>query len=145
MRERKTEDYTDILYHAHHVSARHTPMPLSDRAAQFSPFAALTGYGEAVEETARFVGEKRELDESGIRQLDAVLRSLAPGDEVTAEYFVPDGRKLGGFYTSVRGRVKKIDEQKQVLFLENQRICFEDILSLEISNIELKHNEGSTR
>ena len=126
-----TGDYGDIIDRPRHVSKNHPPMPLLDRAAQFAPFAALTGYGDAVEETARFVEEKPELDESRVSQLDAVLRELVPGDTVTVEYFLPDGKKPGGRLVTAAGRVKSVDRLGAALILEDGSVPFEDIYSLE--------------
>jgi len=128
--------YDDIIELPHHVSDRHPQMPLSDRAAQFSPFAALTGYDAAVEETARWTEEKRELTEEQKLILSARLRELqdairsAPA--VTVLFFVPDARKAGGSYRTLQGRVKKIDEYSGLLELtDGTLIPFEDILGLE--------------
>ena len=121
------DDYADILDRPHHVSRVHPPMSLLDRAAQFSPFAALTGYGDAVEETARYVDRKRVPDEESVLRIDEVLRGLAPGDDVTVEYFRPDVRKSGGVYRTVTGRVKKADPRKGELVLEDRSIPFGDI------------------
>jgi len=128
--------YDDIIELPHHVSDRHPQMPLSDRAAQFSPFAALTGYDAAVEETARWTEEKRELTEeqklilsARLRELQGAIRS-APA--VTVLFFVPDARKAGGSYQTLQGRVKKIDEYSGLLELtDGTLIPFEDILGLE--------------
>ena len=91
-----TDSYEDILHLPHHVSAKRRRMSNAERAAQFSPFAALTSYGEAVEETARLTQEKLELDESAKAEINDQLLWLAqhirelPGVRVT--YFVPDER-----------------------------------------------------
>ena len=125
------DDYADIIDPPHHVSKKHPQMPLIDRAAQFSPFAALSGYGESVEETARYVEEKLTLDESKIEQIDAVLQKLNPGDTVTVIYFLPDRKKLGGSYETITGTVKKIDKQNGQLVLEEKAIPFENIFAFE--------------
>ena len=124
--------YDDIIRLPHHVSEKHPQMALSDRAAQFSPFAALTGYEAAVDEAARLTDEKIELSEDRIAAIDALLASLQPGDAVSAVYFVPDKRKAGGAYLSVSGSVKKIDSIGGVLSLtDGESIPFEDIFTLE--------------
>ena len=88
--------YDDIIHLPHHVSQNHPQMPLRDRAAQFAPFAALTGYEAVVGETARLTASKRELDaqeaEELNRQLAVVIEHLSERPEVTVEYFVPDER-----------------------------------------------------
>ena len=113
--------YDDILNLPHHVSASRPHMPAADRAAQFAPFAALTGYGEAVAETARLTEEWVELDEDAIALLDGRLREirdkLAEQPVVTVRYFVPDPRKSGGAYRTQTGRVRKIDGFKGILVL----------------------------
>ena len=91
--------YDDIIHLPHHVSQNHPQMPMLDRAAQFAPFAALTGYEAAVGETARLTAERRELDpqeaEELNRRLAALIARLPERPEVTVEYFVPDDRKAG--------------------------------------------------
>ena len=91
--------YADIIDLPHHVSRNHPQMSMHDRAAQFAPFAALTGYETEVGETARLTAVKRELDEQEAeelnRQLAAIISHLSEHPEVTVEYFVPDDRKAG--------------------------------------------------
>ena len=97
----------DIIHLPHHVSQNHPQMPLRDRAAQFAPFAALTGYEAAVGETARLTAERRELDAQEAAELNRRLTDLAARlkdrPEVTIEYFVPDERKAGGANCDFRG------------------------------------------
>ena len=92
--------YADIIHLPHHVSQNHPQMPMLDRAAQFAPFAALTGYEAAVGETARLTAERRELDaqeaEELNRRLAALIANLPERPDATIEYFVPDDRKSGG-------------------------------------------------
>lgn len=124
--------YDDIIHLPRHVSEKHPQMPLSDRAAQFSPFAALTGYEAAVDETARLTDEKIELSEDRIAAISGLLASLQPGDAVSAEYFVPDRRKSGGAYLTVTGTVKRIDGvQGALLLTDGTSISFEDIFTME--------------
>ena len=102
-------------------------MPLADRAAQFAPFAALTGHEDAVRETARLTDSRVELDEGQREQLDQRLSLLLqamgenPGlePEVTITYFKPDEKKAGGAYVSVYGQVKKVDEYRRVILLKD--------------------------
>lgn len=107
------QDYEDILHLPHHVSAEHPQMSIADRAAQFSPFAALTGYDAAVQETARLTEEQLELDENQKAVLNRKLLFLQerleehPVVEIT--YFQPDEWKAGGHYVTVSGNIKKID------------------------------------
>lgn len=102
--------YEDIINLPHHVSERHARMSMLDRVAQFSPFAALTGYDAAIEETARLTDAKIELDESEKDLLNKRLReALASGTHVRISYFLPDERKVGGAYVCITGKVKKLD------------------------------------
>ena len=105
-------------------------MSISDRAAQFSPFAALTGYGDAVEETARYVEARPIPDEEQIHAVDAVLRTLRPGDTVTVCHFVPDRRKPGGAFTVRTDAVTGVDVFGRTLRLRGFRIAFDDIFSI---------------
>lgn len=111
--------YDDIIGLSRPVSTRHIPMSRYDRAAQFSPFAALTGYDGVIEETARLTDRQVELDEGGKAELDEKLREIqehiADMPQITVTYFREDGRKDGGAYITVSGRVKKIDQYSQTL------------------------------
>ena len=129
--------YDDIINLPHHVSVTHPHMPMLDRAAQFMPFRALTGYEDAVQETARLTEEKPELTEDEKALLDVRLQNLAEGiagqPGVTLTYFQPDQKKAGGAYVSVTGRLKKIDDAAGVLILTGgERILIEDILDIQI-------------
>lgn len=128
--------YDDILHLPHHVSDKHPPMSMIDRAAQFSPFAALTGYDAAIDETARWTDARRELTEEQQQHIGALLHTLKNREkdltEVMVTYFVQDRKKPGGSYLTVRGQLKKIDEHAGVLTLrDGMSIPFDDILSLE--------------
>lgn len=131
--------YDDIINLPHPVSKTHAPMPRAQRAAQFSPFAALTGYDDAVRETARLTETRVELDRDALDALDRTLHALEEriaADKVRPEaqirYFVPDERKAGGRYVILRGAVKKIDEYSGVLLLtDGKKIPLGDILSIE--------------
>ena len=128
--------YDDILYLPHPVSARHPQMPLADRAAQFSPFAALTGHEAAIRETARLTKERVELDESRKEILDERLQmireNLSEKPEVTFTYFQPDERKSGGAYLTVTGRVKKMDGYERRILLEDGTIVpLEELIDIE--------------
>ncbi len=127
--------YDDIIHLTHHVSQNHPQMPLRDRAAQFAPFAALTGYEAAVGETARLTTERRELDAQGAAELNRRLTDLAARlkdrPEVTIEYFVPDNRKAGGVYVTVAGRVRNISVSERLLVMEDgAAIPMEDVASV---------------
>ena len=131
--------YDDIMDLPHHVSLSHTSMPVSDRAAQFLPFAALTGYDAAIQEAARLTDERAELAEDRSAVLDEQLLQLeaqAEGHpEVTITFFVPDERKRGGAYRTVSGLLKKFDRYEGILILaDGTRISAEDII--EIAEID---------
>ena len=128
-------NYDDIIHLPHPTSERHVRMPMIDRAAQFSPFAALTGFDDAIEETGRLTQFKIQLDESAIAELDRTLGELAGciGDqpEVTVTHFEQDVRKSGGAYVKFRGKLKKIDEYtRRLIFTDGTAIYIDDILSL---------------
>ena len=126
--------YGDILGLPHHVSGTRPPMPTADRAAQFAPFAALTGHQAAIEEAARVTDVRMELDEEMKEQLSVKLQKIVsePGRRIRIVYYVPDGRKSGGSYKTKIGMVKKIDEYQKILVLEDgSRIPFEDISEIE--------------
>ena len=122
--------YEDIINLPHHVSSTRPRMPMADRAAQFSSFQALSGYGDAVKETARLTGQRIELDESAKAVLDEKLRLERPEAEIT--YFLPDKKKAGGEDVTAAGRVKKLDAVAQELVMVNgQTIPIADIVEAE--------------
>ncbi len=128
--------YDDIIDHPHYQSKVRPHMSMTDRAAQFSPFAALVGYGDAVAETQRLTDERIILDESVIEEIDRKLREIdenaAFQPYVTITYFVPDPLKSGGAYLPVSGNVKKIDKiEKLVILTDGTRIPIEDIFDIE--------------
>ena len=131
-------NYDDIIHLPHHRSKKHAPMPLIDRAAQFSPFAALTGHDAAIKETARLTDRKIELDEYEIAVLDEKLQKIKEQlkvyPAVTLTYFQPDIRKDGGEYVTVTERVKKIDEYAKAMIMEDgTRILIEDIIEIVLN------------
>ena len=133
------EKYKDMLYMDRPVSKRHNPMPIENRAAQFAPFAALTGYDDAVEETARLTTKKIELGEEKKAELDIALSRLLSvisekgSAQVSVTYFVPDKSKAGGEYVSSVFDVKKVDNIKRVLVLmDKSTIDIDDILNIEV-------------
>ena len=134
--------YDDIIHLPHHVSQNHPQMPMLDRAAQFAPFAALTGYEATVGETARLTAERRELDAQGAeelnRRLAALIARLPDRPEATVEYFVPDDRKAGGAYVSVTGRVRHISVPEKTLVMEDGTvISLDDVVSLTDEDLNL--------
>jgi len=134
--------YDDIIHLPHHVSRNHPQMPMLDRAAQFAPFAALTGYEAAVGETARLTAERRELDPQEAAELNHRLTDLAARlkdrPEVTIEYFVPDDRKAGGAYVTITGRVRHISVSERLLVMEDGTVIpLDDIVSLTGGDLNL--------
>lgn len=129
--------YDDIIDLPHPVSQRHPQMPLADRAAQFSPFAALTGLDAALQETARLTDQRITLDEYEQAGLDKTLQALReaapqhPAVQIT--YFQPDTRKVGGQYVTSVGHVKRIAEYEQQLILtEGTSIPLAEIIAAAI-------------
>lgn len=118
-----TGKYNDIIHLPHHVSKTRRRMTMAERAAQFSPFAALVGYDDEVKETARLTDSKVELDEYEIAAIDVKLQvireKLSEKPEVEITYFKPDRKKSGGAYATVSGRVKKIDSVAGVVVMED--------------------------
>lgn len=109
-----------------------------DRAAQFSPFAALTGYGDVIKETARLTDRKPELSDSEKAELDYKLKMACDYPEkkptVTITYFVPNPKKAGGSYHTISGQIKKIDDyEKEVVLLDKSRIDIDCILEILLS------------
>ena len=130
-------NYDDIIALPHPEPRTHPRMSLHDRAAQFSPFAALTGHSAAIAETGRLTDSRITLDESEMARVDAELQhlqELLPSrPTVSITYFVPDERKAGGSYQTVTGTVRRIDTVNSVLLLTDQRaIPIPDILDVAI-------------
>lgn len=129
------EKYKDMLHLPHPVSATHPRMSLQNRAAQFSPFAALTGYDDALKETARLTDRFIELDEDRKQEIDRQIGYLQQhrGEAVTVKitYFVPDARKDGGAYNTLEGCVQKIDENSRSLRIQGTEIPVEKIYEID--------------
>ncbi len=128
-------EYEDILYLPHHVSKTRARMSQADRAAQFSPFAALTGYDAAVAETARVTCDRVELSEDARMELNEMLNGLArrlgEGPRAAVTHFVPDERKAGGSYVVTEGVVRRIYSQEGYLVMEGGlEISFRDIIGI---------------
>lgn len=126
----RKNSYEDMLYLPHPNSKTHPRMSRENRAAQFAPFAALTGHADAVEETARLTQERMELTEDRKEQIDRVLQNIKLQDTVVAVYFLPDILKEGGSYQTVSGKVEKIKEGK--LNVSGTEIPIEELFSLEM-------------
>lgn len=121
--------YDDIINMDRPVSKRHPPMPRANRAAQFAPFAALTGYEAVIEEAARLTARQIELDEDAKAEINRVLVELAartdpPGEPVQVEltWFEPDGLKLGGAYRTETVALRRVDRTYRLLELSDRRL-----------------------
>lgn len=133
-------NYDDIINLPHHVSASRPQMPMSDRAAQFSPFAALTGYDAAIKETGRLTDAKIELDDEGLNDLNMkfqlLLEHLDDEPEVKITYFKADEKKAGGVYLEAIGIVKKLDDFERLITMQDgAKIPMDDILDIDFSNL----------
>ena len=129
------DNYEDIIDLPHHTSKKHPRMSLEARSAQFAPFAALTGYDELLIETARLTNERIEIDETIKAILDSKLliikENLKNMPLITFIYFVCDSKKEGGKYVTVTGNVRKIDEYRNVLVLEDKtEIPVNDVIDI---------------
>ena len=117
------EDYSDIINLPHHESRNHPQMPMEARAAQFAPFAALTGYDAVIHETARLTDRQVELDVYDNERLNRIFLELMDSLEkhpvVAVSYFKPDEHKAGGAYMTVSGKLKKIDTYEQIMKMED--------------------------
>lgn len=127
--------YDEIINLPHHISKTRPQMPMSDRAAQFAPFAALTGYDSAIKETGRLTDERIELDEEALtalnRKYQLLMDTLDDAPEVTIIYFQPDERKAGGQYVSATGTVKKVDTfGRRILLQDGTRIPLDSVYDL---------------
>ncbi len=133
-------DYDDII-DLPRPKSKHEPMPMSDRAAQFSPFAALTGYEDAIDETARLTDARVELAESAVEELERRLNDLAARiserPEITVAYFVPDTRKEGGAYVTHTGALKRIDEvERELVFEDGTRVGKDEAAWIDRKEVE---------
>lgn len=141
-------NYDDIIDLPHHVSATRPQMSMMDRAAQFSPFAALTGYDAAIKETARLTDQKIDLDDYEKEEINdkiqLITEHLGEDFEVVITYFQPDSRKAGGAYVDAVGIVKKIDEYDRVIILQDgKKIPIDDILDIDMSGSESKRRSAN--
>ena len=128
--------YEEIMKHPHHVSKTRPQMPMSDRAAQFAPFAALTGYDAAIKETGRLTDERIELDEEALTALDMkyqlLMDAFDDAPEVTITYFQPGERNAGGKYISATRAVKKVDDIERLITMQDgTKIPMDDVLSID--------------
>lgn len=141
--------YDDIINLPRPVSKTRPQMPISDRAAQFSPFAALTGHSTAIDETARLTDQRIELDE-GVKlalndKLQIIVERISEQPEIQITYFQPDEKKNGGAYITATGPVEKIDQYRRMVVLTDGTAVFADeIISIEGKIFEAAGREAKT-
>ncbi len=128
--------YDEIINLPHHVSKTHPQMPMQDRAAQFAPFAALSGYDEAIRETGRLTEDKIEPGENCLNELNRKILWLCEHinecPEITFTYFQADARKTGGKYLRITGRIKKMDTFERTILLQNgAKLSLDSILDMD--------------
>lgn len=130
-----TDKYDDIINMPHHVSKTHPQMSLEARSAQFAPFAALTGYGDVINETGRLTNEKIEIDDELKEILNEEIMKikgkLSERLTVSFTYFIPDEKKNGGKYVTVKGIVKKVNDNS-IILEDKTEILIEDIIDITI-------------
>jgi uncharacterized protein (UPF0248 family) len=141
-----TGEYEDIINLPRHVSKKRPPMAVIDRAAQFSPFAALTGYDAAIKETARLTDERIELDEytkdALNDRLQIILERIKEQPEIAITYFQPDIMKSGGSYVTAASAAKKIDEHKRIVIMtDGTNIPIDEIVGIEGAIFEALNNQ----
>ena len=137
-----TREYDDIINLPRHISKNRQAMSNKDRAAQFSPFAALTGHYEEVREAARVTEERVELDEymkeSLNYELQILANNIAKQPEINITYFKPDDKKEGGSYITIKGKLKKINQYKKYILLnEDIVIPIKEIIKIDSKIMEI--------
>ena len=130
-------NYDDIIDLPHHVSKKHKQMSIMNRAAQFAPFAALTGYDDEIKETARLTDKKIEIDDNKIDiinyQLQLIQSKIKDKPCVYIKYFIPDTKKSGGKYETLNKNVKRIDEYNQeIIFIDKTKVLINNIIDIKI-------------
>ncbi len=131
-----TSIYDDMVHLPHHISGTHPHMEIIDRAAQFSPFAALTGHDAAIKETARLTNKRIELDEHEkdvvSERLQIIADNIKEEPRIEVTYFQPDGKKDGGAYVTVTMRVKKVDlYMRNLIMMDGNLIPIDDIINID--------------
>ena len=134
---KSTSRYDDIIHLPHPTSKKHARKPMADRAAQFSPFAALTGYDEAIDETARLTDQKLtpgEEEQAALNEMVQHLCEIAPArPTITVTHFVADQRKAGGRYIQTGGQLRRLDLTARTLsFVHGTTIRIDDILHIQL-------------
>ena len=129
-----TDQYDDIIHLPHHISSPRPRMSGIDRAAQFSPFAALTGYDASIKESARLTDARIELDDSQKEEIGEKLRLVTgqPDAEIKITYFLPDTKKTGGKYVLAAGTVKKVDEYERMIIMgDGKQIPIDEVIDVD--------------
>lgn len=134
--------YDDIINMPHHVSTKHPRLSMEQRAAQFAPFAALSGFEAAIDETSRITEDRIELNEEEKLKIDDILQKLkneiSERPKITITYFVPDIRKSGGEYLTKIGNLKRIDEFRQVIIFEDKtEIPINEVVEIKLAYVDL--------
>ena len=137
MRKQRTDTYEDMIHLPHPVSKKHSQMPIRDRAAQFAPFAALTGHREAIQEAQRQIDQLKILDENrnmlNNERLQEILLHISEQPRIRVTYFQPDERKHGGAYRTLIMNLKKIDEyNRRLICSDHSWIPLDDIYEIEL-------------
>ncbi len=130
-------EYDDIINLPHHQSVKRPHMNSHQRAAQFAPFAALTGYDAAIDETARLTSEKLELSEEQQeylnQQIQLLIECILKKPQVEITYFVSDERKSGGEYITITGNVRRIDDHnREIVFTDGLTVKIDDVWNIKI-------------
>lgn len=131
------DNYDDIINLKYSKSTRHLPMSLYTRAAQFAPFAALTGYDNAIDEEGRIVEERiniaDEIKNEVNENLQIIMENIDTHPDIEITYFVPDSKKVGGVYRTVSDNIRRIDDVNKIIYLYNKmEININDIIEIKI-------------
>ena len=130
-----SNNYDDIINLSRPISKKHKPMSLESRAAQFAPFAALTGYEDVIDETGRSTEDRIELDDYEINDINNILLYLVDNKQVLASYtyYVKDKRKKGGAYINAIGSIVKNDvDNHKIILSDGTIINTQDITKIEL-------------
>lgn len=138
--------YDDIINLPHHTSLKHPRMSIESRSAQFAPFSALSGYGDAIKETARLTDERIEIDDSLKEilnnKLQIIEENIFLNPNVTFTYYIPDSKKSGGKYVTHTYIVKKVDSINEIIItVDNQKIPMKEIIDISSDILNLYDNE----
>ena len=138
--------YDDMIDLPHYTSIKHPRMSIESRAAQFAPFSALSGYGDAIKETARLTDERIEIDDS-LREilnnkLKIIEENISLNPNVTLTYYIPDSKKSGGKYVTHNCIVKKVDSINEIIItVDNKKIPMKEIIDISSDILNSYENE----